>query len=268
MLRRVPRVLQKGERGLYFPINHRIVDHRIAPGVTVEETDVQSRYRRELRTNFATGETRQTIAPPWSARERPTHFFSLRLPSRNSVTLRVKEMHNHLLFSHQQCAPMLVSPTKLHITLGVMTIPENSREELVKNIQQSMSETFACVQPLQLRFRGLGTFDFGRVLFIRVVPEADFGRLERAVCDIRRRVGGVLGVDLKGNPHDSYVPHVTVAKIRPNQRQQLGDTIPQSLWADYQHHDFGDVTLSTVDLCRMKGSPDGYYHTEGAVHLS
>ncbi|EKG04698.1 hypothetical protein TCSYLVIO_004233 [Trypanosoma cruzi] len=267
MLRRTFIVVQKGERGLYFPINHRIVDRRIASGVTVEEADVQSRYRRELRTSFATGETRQTITPAWSARERPTHFLSLRLPVRNVLRTRVNEMHNQILFSHQQHAPLLVPLEKLHITLGVMAISEREETERLASIYGCVSEVFSEIHPLQLRFRGLGTFGFGRVLFIRVVPEADFGILETAVSKIRRRVGGELKVDIKGNPHDSYVPHVTIAKIRSKQRTQFGSKIPVSMWVEYQHHDFGDVTFSQVDICRMRGSKDGYYHTESSVHL-
>ncbi|RNF11591.1 A kinase (PRKA) anchor protein 7 [Trypanosoma conorhini] len=268
MLRRTFAVAQKGERGLYFPINHRIVDRRVASGVTVEEADVQSRYRRELRTSFTTGETRQTIPPLWSARERPTHFLSLRLPARNALRTRVNEMHNQILFSHHQHAPLLVPLAKLHITLGVMTISESEERERLASIYECVSEVFSVIRPLQLRFRGLGTFGFGRVLFVRVVPEADFGLLDAAVFKVRRRVGGELKLDMKGNPHDSYVPHVTIAKIRSNQRAQFGDRIPLSLWAGYQHHDFGDVTFSQVDICRMRGSADGYYHTEGSVQLS
>ncbi|KEG14747.1 A kinase (PRKA) anchor protein 7 [Trypanosoma grayi] len=268
MLRRSFNALQKGERGLYFPINHRIVDRRIASGVTIEETDVQSRYRRELRTSFTTGETRQTVPPAWSARERPTHFLSLRLPVRNAISTRVKEMHEQILFSHQQHAPLLVPLTKLHITLGVMTIPESEWAKVLPSIHECVSQVFSPIHPMKLRFRGLGTFGFGRVLFVRVIPEADFFVLDSAICQIRQKVGNGLGVDMKGNPHDSYVPHLTVAKIRRNQQAQFGTRIPLSIWADYQHHDFGDVTFSIIDVCRMQGSHDGYYHTEGSVQLS
>ncbi|ORC88434.1 A kinase (PRKA) anchor protein 7 [Trypanosoma theileri] len=268
MLRRTFAVLQKGERGLYFPINHRIVDRRIAPGVTTEEADVQSRYRRELRTSFTTGETRQTTPPAWSAEVRPTHFLSLRLPVKNVLGGRVKEMHDHILFSHQQYAPLLVPLAKLHITLGVMTIPEIEQKEMLPLIHDALAEVFSSVHPLQLRFRGLGTFGFGRVLFIRVLPEADFSTLDYAVCQIRQRVGGKLRVDIKGNPHDSYVPHITVAKIRPSQKAQFGSKIPHSLWAEFQHHNFGDVTFSVVDVCRMQSIKDEYYQTESSVQLS
>ncbi|ESL05778.1 hypothetical protein TRSC58_06560 [Trypanosoma rangeli SC58] len=268
MLRRTFAVVQKGERGLYFPINHRIVDRRLAPGVTVEEADVQSRYRRELRTCFTTGETRQTVPPVWSARERPTHFLSLRLPVKNVLKTRVNEMHSQILFSHKQYAPLLVPLEKLHITLGVMTISESEEAKSLASIHECVSEVFSALRPLQLRFRGLGTFGFGRVLFIRVVPEADFGVLDAAVSKFRRGVGGELKIDIKGNPHDSYVPHITVAKIRSNQRGQFGNKIPMSMWAEYQHHDFGDITFSQVDVCRMRGAADGYYHTEASVLLS
>ncbi|KAH8603418.1 AKAP7 2'5' RNA ligase like domain [Trypanosoma vivax] len=260
--------LKKGERGLYFPINHRIVDRRISPGVTGDQADVQSRYRRELRTSFTTGETRQTIPPPWSAREAPTHFLALRLPLKNALSTRVKEMHESILFSHSQYAPLLVPLARLHITLGVMTVPEQRQDQTLEDIQRCVSDVFSRVHPLRLRFRGLGTFAHGRVLFVRALPEADFPALDSIVCETRRRVGCELGVDVKGNPHDSYVPHVTVAKIRSSQRPQFGSSIPISVWVNYQHHDFGDVTFRQLDLCRMNGPSDGYYNVEYSFQLS
>jgi len=65
---------------------------------------------------------------------------------------------------------------------------------------------------------------------------------------------------VKGNPHDSYVPHITLAKIRPHQQKDFGRNISAEVWASYQHHDFGEVTFDRVDLCSMKGTGEsGYY---------
>ncbi|GET91396.1 hypothetical protein, conserved [Leishmania tarentolae] len=281
MWMRCSRVLRgRAERGLYFPINHRIVDQRNSLASGAEEADIQSRYRRQLRSSFVTREMRQTEPPAWSQRVRPTHFLSLPLPARCTLQARMKEMHESMIFANQSIEQLLIPASKLHVTLGVMTIGgEKSTEEATSAcaapdvlaaihdcIDQACHD--ACKEPLQLRFRGLGTFRHGRVLFAVCVTEAHFTRLDALVRRIRRDVGLGLGVDMKGNPHDSYVPHVTIAKIRPSQIGQFGRQIPMSMWVDHQHNDFGDVTFNRVDLCSMKGEgKNGYYHVVSSVSV-
>lgn len=284
MWMRCSRLLRgRSERGLYFPINHRIVDQRNTAEAATEEVDIQSRYRRQLRTGFVTGETRQTEVPAWSQRVRPTHFLSLPLPARCALRVRVKAMHDAMIFADQRVEPLLIPSAKLHVTLGVMTVGNAAVIEgrgeadaesggattqaeasaaVLASIQDCVDQAAheICKEPLQLRFRGLGTFSHGRVLFTRCISESHFSTLDRLVRRIRRDVGLGLGVDVKGNPHDSYVPHVTVAKIRPSQRAEFGRQLPPSMWADHQHSDFGDVTFSKVDLCDMRGQgSNGYY---------
>ncbi|CAG9580049.1 conserved hypothetical protein [Leishmania major strain Friedlin] len=268
----------RSERGLYFPINHRIVDQRNTLGSGAEEADIQSRYRRQLRSSFVTRETRQTEPPAWSRSTRPTHFLSLPLPARCTLRVRVKEMHESMIFANQSIEPLLIPAAKLHVTLGVMTIGGEmvtaeavsaaAAPDVLAAIQDCVGQAChdTCKEPLQLRFRGLGTFAHGRVLFAGCITEAHFTTLDTLVRRIRRDVGLGLGVDMKGNPHDSYVPHVTVAKIRPSQIGQFGRQLPISMWADHQHHDFGDVTFNRVDLCSMKGEgKDGYYHVVSSI---
>lgn len=290
----------RSERGLYFPINHRIVDQRNAKGAGSEEAEIQSRYRRQLRTSFTTGETRQTVVPAWSQRARPTHFLSLPLPARCTLRGRVKEMHDAMIFADQHVEPLLIPSAKLHVTLGVLTVGndlapntavaaaksaegqevEAAQETAVVDVQPS-AEVLASIQdcvnqavhdvcraPLQLRFRGLGTFGHGRVLFVRCISESHFTTLDALVRRIRRDVGLGLGVDVKGNPHDSYVPHVTVAKIRPAQQAEFGRQLPMSMWATHQHSDFGDVTFNKIDLCSMKGQgKEGYYRVVSSASI-
>ncbi|KPA84568.1 hypothetical protein ABB37_01102 [Leptomonas pyrrhocoris] len=281
----------RSERGLYFPINHRIVDQRSTPQAGTEEADIQSRYRRQLRTNFTTGATRQTQAPAWSQRVRPTHFLSLPLPARCTLRVRVKEMHDAMIFADQHVESLLIPVARLHVTLGVMTVgngvdaaaesQEDATEAAVASSVKSSADLLAsihdcvgqaaheiCKEPLQLRFRGLGTFSHGRVLFARCITEAHFSTLDHLVRRIRKDVGLGLGVDMKGNPHDSYVPHVTVAKIRPSQQAEFGHQIPMTMWASHQHDEFGDVTFDKVDLCAMKGQgKDGYYPVVSSVSV-
>lgn len=271
MLTRHPRaLLGRTDRGLYFPINHRIVDQRVQTDVA-EQADVQGRYRRHLRTSFMTREVRQTEVPTWSRQVRPTHFLSLRLPERNGLTGRVREVRDAILFAHQGMESLFVPLPKLHLTLGVLTLPETNRDQALQAVRDCVEEVCCaeCKQPLRLSFRGLGTFSFGRVLFAQCTAEGHFTSLDNAVRRIRKDLGGGLGIDVKGNPYDSYVPHVTIAKIRARQREEFGQRIPIEVWAPYQHHDFGAVTFSQLDLCDMKGQGEnGYYKVESTVRLA
>ncbi|CCW62732.1 unnamed protein product [Phytomonas sp. EM1] len=266
---RLSLLLSRGERGLYFPINHRIVDRRIEPSA-VEEANVQSRYRRELRTSFMTGETRQTETPGWSRRIPPTHFISLRLPPRNALTGRVEAMRGSILFTHSHMEPLFIPIPRLHVTLCVMSIDPKHKDDLLRVVGEILHEACLSVprNPLRLRFRGLGTFGQGRVLFARCITEGDFTSLDALVQRIRRELGVGLRIDIKGNPFDTYVPHLTIAKIRPSHIPEFGNKIPITVWSKYQHHDFGDVTFNTVDLCSMTGyAEDGYYNVISSSNL-
>lgn len=296
-----------GERGLYFPIKHRVIDMRVHP-VVAEQTDVQSRYRRELRSSFITGETRQAEPPAWSAKQRPTHFLSLKVPARCGFRTITREMWNTVLFSHPQVEQLVIPPEKLHVTLGVLSIPtpsssssssagavssgaaaeergdadvdetrviiERIRREVVLAVsnelqrQPTPQQGPGTCRGLQLHFSGLGTFSKGRVLFARCAADRDFYTLDRLVRALRYRLGVGLGLDVKGNPHDSYVPHITLAKIRPTQTKVIGEVFPPSVWADYQFEDWGDTTFTQLDLCEMKGDKEtGYYKVKFSVPL-
>eukprot|EP00796_Vickermania_ingenoplastis_P013345 gene13345-9177_t len=246
------------EKGLYFPINHRIIDERLDPDVAYQ-TDVQSRFRRELRTPFMTGETRQVQPPPWSARRRPTHFLSLPLPARCSVRSVVQDIRRTALFSHPAVEPLLIPEPKLHVTLSVFAVREGAPRPLA-DVHDTVEQCVADIvrgspKPrtgLQLRFSGIGTFDHGRVLFARCAADQQFRLLDRLVREVRRRLGVGLGLDVKGNPHDSFVPHITLGKIRPRQQRIMGPAFPPSLWAEHQFVEFGDCSFAQVTCCEMR----------------
>lgn len=299
-----------GERGLYFPIKHRVVDCRVHPDVAMQ-AEVQSRFRRELRSHIITGETRQVTPPRWSSLQRPTHFLSLPLPLRCGLRVLAKEIRDSILFTHPNVEPLLIPDTKLHVTLSVFTLPLpleqkcsstkdlaspnltlSSQERLIRTIKEGvqdiihrellssrsrsisgmhnqagagrndrnrffLSSSSSSSSPnsnngLHLRFSGLGTFSDGRVLFARCLAENDFSQLDAVVRAVRHYLGSHLGLDVKGNPHDGFVPHVTLGKIRRHQEGIVGKTFPPSLWADYQFMDFGEAHFSQVDLCKMR----------------
>jgi 2'-5' RNA ligase len=171
-------------------------------------------------------------------------------------------MFDDIAFRHKSYTPLLIPLEKLHLTLGVMTI-DAANTSFLKDLSNVVDD--ALVKhfqrgPIQLCFRGLGTFNHGHVLFSRVVAEEDYMRLEQMVRFLRAEIGGGLNIDIQGNPHDSYVPHITLAKIRPQLKHQFGTEIPHEIWAQDRFSDFGRVSFRAIDLCEMKSDPHtGYY---------
>jgi 2'-5' RNA ligase len=250
---------------LFFPIKQRLVDRRITAEGQTDEAQITFR-RRHLRTEIQTGASRQTEAPAWSAQIRPTHFLSLRMPPRNQFNRQITSFFDEIRFSRAEFAPLLIPVQKLHLTLGVMSLP--NAEVQAPEVVAAMDSLFRDATRLELSFRGLGTFNHDRVLFSRVHSGAGFSTLDGLVRRVRRTLGNDMQVDMKGNPNDSYVPHITLAKIRPSQSQRFGASIPMSLWASHQFHNFGEVLFDTVDLCEMRTDEStGYYKVVHSVKL-
>lgn len=268
MLRVSPKALQqaKANKAYFpkqnFPVRQRIIDCRFDAQTALADAQI-STSDRHSKSYIHTGATRQAAPSPYAQRKRPTHFLSLRLPQRNALSRAAKAFHEDVRFANTTYAPLLVPLEKLHVTLGVMTLPEEATECKVQtgSICEALKGMTDNTSKVELRFRGMGTFDHGRVLFSRVQPEAGFMKLERFVQESRRCLGNDLKIDMKGNPHDSYVPHVTLAKIRPHQQERFGRSIPMTVWASYQFADLGDVVFDTIDLCEMKTDAETKYYT-------
>lgn len=289
----------RGERGLYFPINHRILDRRVHP-IVAEQCSVQSRYRRELRSHTITGAMRQVSPAAWSAAKRPTHFFSLPLPVKCGMRSMMKQMKENVLFSYPKLEPLFIPDTQLHVTLSVFSLPSSFTKDDLAHLKSSVSQLVARqhpsstsssragifstpytparmgndgappTSPIVLRFSGIGSFQHGRILFARCASEQGFNRLDLLVRKLRHHLGISMGIDVKGNPYESFVPHITLMKARPHHLSLLKDlgeeakhstsVIPHSLWCEYQFEDFGELAFRRIDLCEMKkDNENGYY---------
>jgi 2'-5' RNA ligase len=260
-MRRTPCALLSRE---FFPIKRRIQDRRLVPFIR-EHVEVTSRQRKVTETFMDTGATRQSEPPEWSKRAKPTHFLSLRVPSKCSFQAAYAQILREIAFSNETYSQLFVKPDRLHVTASVFTI--NDDEQLSAAVDAAKAAA-ATLPRLQLRFEGIGTFSSGRVLFAKVVADKDHLLLTDAVLRIRRDAAAA-GVDTKGNPLDSYVPHVTLAKVRPHQAKQFpSKVIPINVWAPFKHDVFGTVSFASLDVCCMSGTePDGYYKTVASFPL-
>lgn len=232
---------------------------------------------------MAKGDVRQVELPFWQQKTRPTHFLSMRVPANTLLQRHVESLRYITERDMKHFLPLLVPAAKLHLTLSVMTFHEDEAL-LVPKVNKVLQEAFRTYQrplqeqrsekPFTLRFHGLGRFGQGKVIFARVQSDYDSQRLEERVMSIRKALSSIPGVEVKGNPHDSYTPHATVAKVSAKAKRVLSqtvplkpgekpmETVPRELYDPHANDDFGLVQFSSLDLCSMKGeAPDGYYRT-------
>jgi 2'-5' RNA ligase len=238
-------------------------DARIAPEA-LEQANVQSaRHRELLRDDVMRADARQSKAPAWSQKVRPTHFIALRVPPRSNLSRSLDSYRDEVYAMEPQWADWVIPTSKLHLTLGVMSLTTESEEARLEQMQRVsgiIDEAASCVNALRLRFNGLGTFGNGRVLFAKPAADEDCHQL-RMLADSMRRELAAAGVDIKGNPLDTFTPHVTVAKVTPQMRKEFGiSTLPTRMYALGRDDELGAAHLHRLDLCSMTDRhEDGYW---------
>ena len=202
---------------------------------------------------------RQTQAPHWSQRQRPTHFIAFRVPKTSSLLSNVASYHRDVAdtVSTASLTPLLTPLSRLHLTAAVFTLKDPERE--VPMVRDVMDAVLKKQGPMSLEFRGLSTFSNGRVVFINPTTEKEFQQLILRIRQIRWGLYN-LGIDIKGNPYDDFTPHVTLAKMTPRLRNEFIardgvrlDTVPLRLWNPVRNDDFGSSMFSNIVLCQMKG---------------
>lgn len=253
----------------FVPYTRRVIDRRLAPNVEMFKAQVTQRHGKNRELMMKDRELRQTEPPHWSAAKRPTHFLSLRMPANSNIAYIAQIIQKHVFDEHREYMPLLIPIPRLHLTMSVMTCADDAQIAKAGEIVTSVLEDLK-PPPFTLAFQGLGTFARGRVVVARVAAEKDSVRLEETVKRIRAALLNEGGIDIKGNPFDSYVAHVTVAKVRPKHEEALGiKVVPPVMYRPFVEETFGNHTFSTVDLCAMQGSQDdGYYPIVKTLQLA
>lgn len=229
----------------------RKVENRVSP-VARETVTIQSgrgKHHQEV-------EFQQPQPAPWSARTRPTHFLGLRVSPSSNLVKSYQSFESELSVMDASWPKLLIPAHRLHLTIGVCTLRDDSE---IKRVSAVVDEAASCVKAMKIRFNGLSTFNDGRVLFAR--PAADeHCRALRDLSNAVRRELTRSGIDMKGNPHDEYVPHVTLAKVTPKIRKDFGlEKLPLRMYALAKDDEFGATWFQDLDLCNMNESQDDGY---------
>ncbi len=208
---------------------------------------------------------------------KPTHFLALPLSS-PALHERTREIQHKIVtgsmnendekrhFRLERCCARS-PPEKLHITLFVMTLIDEIEVNAAVNLlhSENMSELLRKLYPEarpRLKFSGLDSFG-SRVAFVPVEEaEQQRGCLQQLQQSLRSEfmAAGLLGMNGGGNQRKMqsahWVPHVTIMKKPPNQRE----TVLKGCWEDYRDFDLGCESISTLQLCSMDGEGRcGYY---------
>jgi 2'-5' RNA ligase len=254
----------RSRNGNFFSkASRRRIDLRYMTPMTERDITVQTSVWGDRRDGIMTSaDVRQTTPAPWSAATRPTHFISMKLPAHSATMQAIERLHVDTATALEQYVPLLVPRDKLHLTLSVATLADPAAQLPV--LRRVVAEAAPMLRQATLRFDGLGTFGRGRVLFARPSTANDHQRLCAVVKAMRQELAAA-GVDVKGNPADDYVPHLTVAKMTPAlQRQFKASVVPEVVYRQSRFDDHGLTTFQRLDVCSMFERPDaeedaGYY---------
>ncbi len=141
-----------------------------------------------------------------------------------------------------------IKPGRLHLTLRFLG--EVSEEYLNKDLIPLLEEEFSKAQPLQLSFQGLGLFpNIARPKVIWLGVKGDYLKLHHQAIQLEKKLDNQ---DVQ-QYHKAFSPHVTLAKMKEIQKNEL---LPE-LIQEYEKTDFGSYTFTTPSLFESKLSAEG-----------
>jgi 2'-5' RNA ligase len=133
-----------------------------------------------------------------------------------------------------------VAPENLHITLKFLgMIPESD----IPLLSQVMDQALAAEAGLELRLAGIGYFK--QAIWLGVEPDV---RLDALVTRLNRFLA-VVGCQPDNKP---FVPHLTVARLRPDHRVDLS-----ALREQYADREWEGLQAGAVNLYESRTLPDG-----------
>ena len=133
-----------------------------------------------------------------------------------------------------------IAEENLHITLKFLGMIPESEVAMVWQIMQQIVSRHSFF-PVQVH--GFGCFR--QALWLGIANSED---LQRLAADLNQALK-VIGIPEERKP---FVPHLTVARLRPDARLKISE-----LQASYGHRDWGTVMVDTVTLFESQTLPQG-----------
>lgn len=196
-----------------------------------------------------------------------THFVSLRIVS-PEVYSNVREVQDVLIRHEPRLRSCLVPPSKLHVTMGLLTLhSQNSIEKAGDAVEEAAARApsrVAVVLP------GLDLFR-SSVLYARIEETETPGALAAISMDLE---AGIAARGLRQSRQPAFIPHATICKLskwkpsrgakgKEKRRPKIEEAHIQSLRAT----PLGNVEFSCLQLLEMKGDGSGFYPVVATVPL-
>ncbi|XP_046877085.1 A-kinase anchor protein 7 isoform X3 [Hypomesus transpacificus] len=200
---------------------------------------------------------------------RPNYFVSI--PITNSkISEGVADVQEAVLEKDPRLARVMIPIGTLHLTLLVTHLANQDQVDLAASALTCMEAGLAGLlggRDLVLPFSGIGTFR-NEVAFVELAPGGHTHTLAQ-LADLTRTAFEEKGLSA-GDSRD-FKPHLTFMKLSraPKLRSQGVKKLDPGLYSCFSQQCFGEERVVRLDLCSMlkKKTPDGYYHTDGCLHL-
>jgi len=147
-----------------------------------------------------------------------------------------------------------VDPGGIHLTLKFLG---NIPSKRITEITEAMEEAAQGISPFHLEISGLGAFPSlrqARVLWVGIGGEVD--KLSR----LQQNIDSALAVLGFANEERSFVPHLTLARIRqgasPPDRRSFGELVGSAVFEDKYH-----IKVEAISLMRSQLTPAGAIYT-------
>ncbi|XP_067098420.1 A-kinase anchor protein 7-like isoform X1 [Osmerus mordax] len=200
---------------------------------------------------------------------RPNYFVSI--PITNSkISEGVADVQEAVLEKDPRLGRVMIPIGTLHLTLLVTHLANQDQVDLAASALAHMEAGLAGLlggRDLVLPFSGIGTFR-NEVAFVELVPGGHTHTLAQ-LADLTRKAFEEKGLSA-GDSRD-FKPHLTFMKLSraPKLRSQGVKKLDPGLYSCFSQQCFGEERVVRLDLCSMlkKKTHDGYYHTDGSLHL-
>jgi len=147
-----------------------------------------------------------------------------------------------------------VDPGGIHLTLKFLG---NIPSKRITEITGAIEEAAQGISPFHLEISGLGAFPSlrqARVLWVGIGGEVD--KLSR----LQQNIDSALAVLGFANEERSFVPHLTLARIRqgasPPDRRSFGELVGSAVFEDKYH-----IKVEAISLMRSQLTPAGAIYT-------
>lgn len=198
----------------------------------------------------------------------PTHFLSVKINDhviKKNLELVVENFSK--VHSVKDC---IIDHREYHITLDVLTLTTDDHMDTTLEIMSSLSEELKeyLVQTNskpKLNFEGVGNFANYGIIWAGVKDDEYKSSFVDLVGAIRNRFQNAIPEVLETR-NDPFTPHLTLAK-RIKKYTHVRESLMQEC-GNWENAVFGEQSLVTIELLKMKKDGKGYYETEGHIDIS